>query len=260
MLTEWNVVGAQAHDADQQMNRAQHHRLCAGPCPDKELIPLVRIHISGDEVLRRVHVDVGRRRLVSIVIGRRTTQRAALVMHDRLFCVDKVVDVVGVSLHQTDVRHQRTRYDDMVGVNIVRRRTYGANTPGEAIRQKRATGAPKFWVECHRTAATQDCRFGHCLRNNAICRQVSHDAAFWHFNMLSLIRQSRRLLIAFNPRPAGGGAFERPPPPLRFFEDSKKRRRAAPPGFHPPYPHLFRNICENFDPMPCEVRSPGQVK
>ena len=25
-------------------------------------------------------------------------------------------------------------------------------------------------------------------------------------------------------------------------------------------PHLFRNFCENFDPMPCEVRSPGQVK
>ena len=38
------------------------------------------------------------------------------------------------------------------------------------------------------------------------------------------------------------------------------RRRGAPPGFHPPYPHLFRNFCENFDPMPCEVRSPGQVK
>ena len=25
-------------------------------------------------------------------------------------------------------------------------------------------------------------------------------------------------------------------------------------------PHLFRNFCENFDPRPCEVRSPGQVK
>ena len=41
---------------------------------------------------------------------------------------------------------------------------------------------------------------------------------------------------------------------------AKIRRRAAPPGFHPPYPHLFRNFCENFDPRPCEVRSPGQVK
>ena len=57
----------------------------------------------------------------------------------------------------------------------------------------------------------------------------------------------------------GGGAFERPP--LRFFEDIEKnggaqRRRV----FTHLTPHLFRNFCENFDPMPCEVRSPGQVK
>ena len=56
-----------------------------------------------------------------------------------------------------------------------------------------------------------------------------------------------------NPRPAGG--FERPPP-LRFFEDSEN----MPKGFHPPYPHVFRNFCKNFDPMSCKVRSPGQVK
>ena len=61
-----------------------------------------------------------------------------------------------------------------------------------------------------------------------------------------------------NPRPAGGGAFERPP--SGFSRIAKKRRRAAPPGVHPPYPHLFRNFCENFGPRPCEVRSPGQVK
>ena len=51
-----------------------------------------------------------------------------------------------------------------------------------------------------------------------------------------------------------GGAFERP---LRFSRIAKnggaQRRRV----FTPPYPHLFRNFCENFDPMPCEVRSPG---
>ena len=57
----------------------------------------------------------------------------------------------------------------------------------------------------------------------------------------------------------GGGAFGRPPP-SGFSRLSKIRRRAAPPAFHTPYPHLFRNFCENFDPMPCEVRSPGQVK
>ena len=56
----------------------------------------------------------------------------------------------------------------------------------------------------------------------------------------------------------GGGVWT---PPSGFSRLAKIRRRAAPPGFHPPYPpHLFRNFCENFDPMPCEVRSPGQVK
>ena len=63
---------------------------------------------------------------------------------------------------------------------------------------------------------------------------------------------------AFNPRPAGG-RLNAPPPP-GFSRLAKIRRRCAPPGFHPPYPHLFRKFCENFDPMPCEVRSPGQVK
>ena len=62
-----------------------------------------------------------------------------------------------------------------------------------------------------------------------------------------------------NPRPAGGGRLNAPPP-SGFSRIAKKRRRAAPTGFHPLYPHLFRNFCENFDPMPCEVRSPGQVK
>ena len=62
-----------------------------------------------------------------------------------------------------------------------------------------------------------------------------------------------------NPRPAGGGAFERPP--SGFSRIAKKnggaqRRRV----FTHLTPHLFRNFCENFDPMPCEVRSPGQVK
>ena len=62
-----------------------------------------------------------------------------------------------------------------------------------------------------------------------------------------------------NPRPAGGGAFERPPP-SGFSRIAKNGGAQAPPGFHPPYPHLFRNFCENFGPRPCEVRSPGQVK
>ena len=67
-------------------------------------------------------------------------------------------------------------------------------------------------------------------------------------------------LLKFNPRPAGGGGRLNAPP-LRFFEDSKKnggaqRRRV----FTHLIPHLFRNFCENLDPMPCEVRSPGQVK
>ena len=68
-------------------------------------------------------------------------------------------------------------------------------------------------------------------------------------------------VYAFNPRPAGGGAFERPPP-LRFFEDSKKKNGGAQRRrvFTHLIPHFFRNFCKKFDPMPCEVRSPGQVK
>ena len=54
----------------------------------------------------------------------------------------------------------------------------------------------------------------------------------------------------------GGGVWT---PPSCFSRIAKIRRRCAPPGFHPPYPHLFRNFCKNFDPRPCEVRSPGQV-
>ena len=55
----------------------------------------------------------------------------------------------------------------------------------------------------------------------------------------------------------GGGGVWTPP---GFSRIAKIRRRAAPPGFHPPYPHIFRNFCENFDPRSCKVRSPGQVK
>ena len=69
---------------------------------------------------------------------------------------------------------------------------------------------------------------------------------------------AERYIQTFNPRPAGGGRLNAPP--SGFSRIAKKRRRAAPPGFHPPYPHLFRNFCENFGPRPCEVRSPGQVK
>ena len=61
-----------------------------------------------------------------------------------------------------------------------------------------------------------------------------------------------------NPRPAGGGAFERPH--LRFFEASENTAARSAAGCSPTLPHLFRNVCENFDPMPCEVRSPGHVK
>ena len=67
-------------------------------------------------------------------------------------------------------------------------------------------------------------------------------------------------LSLINPRPAGGGGGGVWTSPQGFSRLAKLRRRAAPPGFHPPYPHLFRNFCKNFDPMPCEVRSPGQVK
>ena len=66
-------------------------------------------------------------------------------------------------------------------------------------------------------------------------------------------------LSFFLTRALLGGAFERPPP-SGFSRIAKIRRRCAPPGFHPPYPYLFRNFCENFDPRPCEVRSPGLVK
>ena len=65
-------------------------------------------------------------------------------------------------------------------------------------------------------------------------------------------------VLDINPRPAGWGAFERPP--SGFSRIAKIRRRAAPPGFYPPYPPSFFNFCGNFDPRPCEARSPGQVK
>ena len=58
----------------------------------------------------------------------------------------------------------------------------------------------------------------------------------------------------------GGGGRLNAPPPSGFPRIAKKRRRAAPPDFTHLTPNLFRNFCENFDPMPCEVRSPGQVK
>ena len=78
-------------------------------------------------------------------------------------------------------------------------------------------------------------------------------------NLVSRQWRQLRLTCCFNPRPAGGGgAFERPP--LSFSRiaknDGAQRRRV----FTHLTPHLFRNFCENFNPMPCEVRSPGQVK
>ena len=77
---------------------------------------------------------------------------------------------------------------------------------------------------------------------------------------LSLDTDIFAVRLPVNPRPAGGGGGVWTPPPSGFSRLTKILRRPAPPGFHPPYPHLFRNFCENFDPMPCEVRSPGQVK
>ena len=48
--------------------------------------------------------------------------------------------------------------------------------------------------------------------------------------------------------------------PCGFSRLARKRRSAAPPGFHLPYPHLFGNFCESFDPGSCKVMLPGQVK
>ena len=64
---------------------------------------------------------------------------------------------------------------------------------------------------------------------------------------------------AQNPRPAGGGGRLNVPP-LRFFEDSKKTAARSAAGFSPTLPPSFPQLLWNFDPMPCEVRSPGQVK
>ena len=51
------------------------------------------------------------------------------------------------------------------------------------------------------------------------------------------------------------------PPPPQFFEDSKNTAARSAAGFSPTLPPIFLAIfCENFDPKPCEVRSPGQVK
>ena len=74
--------------------------------------------------------------------------------------------------------------------------------------------------------------------------------------------QKGLLDLYFNPRPAGGGGCLNAPPHLRFFEDSENTAVRSAAGFSPtlPHPHLFRNFCDNFDPRPCEVRSPGQVK
>ena len=72
------------------------------------------------------------------------------------------------------------------------------------------------------------------------------------------IRPPRRWRV--NPRPAGGGVWT-PPPPQVFSRIAKETAARSAAGFSPTLPpHLFRNFCENFVPMPCEVRSPGQVK
>ena len=67
--------------------------------------------------------------------------------------------------------------------------------------------------------------------------------------------------IGLNPRPAGGGGdVWTPPPPSGFSRIAKnggaQRRRV----FTHLTPHLFHSFCEYFDPMPCDVRSLGQVK
>ena len=69
-------------------------------------------------------------------------------------------------------------------------------------------------------------------------------------------------LLKFNPRPAGGGGVWTPPPPPSGFSRIAKKNGGAQRRrvFTHLIPHLFRNFCENLDPMPCEVRSPGQVK
>ena len=86
----------------------------------------------------------------------------------------------------------------------------------------------------------------------ASCRAVQVTTyVYFSCNLLEMCILTRALL-------GGGGVWT--PPPLRFFEDSEKTAARSAAGFHPPYPHLFRNFCKNFDPMPCEVRSPGQVK
>ena len=56
----------------------------------------------------------------------------------------------------------------------------------------------------------------------------------------------------------GGGRLNAPPSGFsRIAKNGGAQRRRV---FTHLTPHLFRNFCENFDSMPCEVRSPGQVK
>ena len=84
-------------------------------------------------------------------------------------------------------------------------------------------------------------------------RSLAVTRAADHLTMTNI----RRELDFINLRPAGGGCLNTP---CGFSQIARKRRRALPPGFHLPYPHLFGNFCESFDPGSCKVRSPGQVK
>ena len=98
---------------------------------------------------------------------------------------------------------------------------------------------------------------------------VSIASRYGHFTSRLSELQANFKVGPFNPRPAGG----RLNAPSGFSRVAKIWRRAAPPGFHPPYPSSFPQLLWKFRPcevhvmrhirpceVPCEARSPGQVK
>ena len=59
-----------------------------------------------------------------------------------------------------------------------------------------------------------------------------------------------------NPRTAGGDGY---PPRSGFCKLAKSWRRVVPPNFTQLFGHQLRTLCENFDPISYQVRSPGHV-
>ena len=97
---------------------------------------------------------------------------------------------------------------------------------------------------------------GHSASETCLCFQKLKIAKLDLFDLTIHLPRFTQMGLNCIFRPAGGCLNT----PCGFSRIARKRRRCAPPDFHLPYPHLFGNFCQVFDPGSCKVRSPGQVK